>query len=172
MEAGGVHLSANLPLKWQPRDRIGSEELADWMHGNVVVLQALANLESLGKESDTEHRIDHNVARLEAKLDLTLTLVGELLRRQTPLPPATAVVLTGQGIAWQAEPAPPPHATGVVALYLSARLPWPLMLPVEIIGAQDGKTRAKLMHLSEEAQEWLDRTLFRHHRRAVHARGR
>ncbi len=172
MEPSGVHLSANLPLKWQPKERFSAEELADWMHGNIVVLQALANLESLGKESDTEHRIDHNVARLEAKLDLTLTLVGELLRRQTPLPPATAMALTSQGIAWEDPQPPAPHASGVVALYLSPRLPWPLMLPVEIIGTQDGKTRAKLVHLSEEAQEWLDRTLFRHHRRAVHARSR
>lgn len=172
MEPTGVHLSANLPLKWQPKDAFATEELADWMRGNVVVLQALANLESLTKESDTEHRIDHNVARLEAKLDLTLTLVGELLRRQTPLPPATATALSSEIIAWQHPQAIAPHTKGVVALYLSSRLPWPLMLPVEIIGSQDGKARAKLIHLSEEAQEWLDRTLFRHHRREVHARTR
>lgn len=172
MEPTGVHLSANLPLKWQPKDAFTMEELAEWMHGNVVVLQALANLESLGKESDTEHRIDHNVARLEAKLDLTLTLVGELLRRQTPLPPATATALSGEIIAWQHPQAIAPHTKGVVALYLSTRLPWPLMLPVEIIGSQDGQARAKLTHMSEEAQEWLDRTLFRHHRREVHARTR
>jgi hypothetical protein len=172
MEPSGVHLSTNLPLKWQAKESFTAEELADWMHSNTVVLQALANLETVGKDSDTEHRIDHNVARLEAKLDLTLTLVGELLRRQTPLPLATAMVLTGQSIAWQNQQAIAPHAKGVIALYPSPRLPWPLMLPVEIIGTQDGKTRAKLIHMSDEAQEWLDRTLFRHHRRAVHARTR
>jgi len=170
MEPSGVHLSANLPLNWQPRESFTSEELADWMHGNIVVLQALGSLEATTKDSDTEH--DHNVARLEAKLDLTLTLVGELLRRQTPLPAQTATVLTSEGVAWQSRQAIAPHATGVVALYLSSRLPWPLMLPVEIIDSQDGKTRARLTHISEEAQEWLDRTLFRHHRRAVHARTR
>ncbi|MEO1765722.1 PilZ domain-containing protein [Thiobacter aerophilum] len=142
------------------------------MHGNSIVLQALSSLESLPKDGDTEHRIDHNVARLEAKIDLTLTLVGELLRRQTPLPPATAMALTSQGIAWEHPQTLAPHSQGVVSLYVSPRLPWPLKLPVEIIGTQDGKTRAKLIHLSEEAQEWLDRTLFRHHRRAVHARAR
>lgn len=172
MEPAGVHLSANLPLRWQSKDAFPSEELAEWMHGNIAVLQALASLESLSKESDTEHRIDHNVARLEAKLDLTLTLVGELLRRQTPLPPAIPTVLGSETLSWESEQPIAPHARGVVALYLSPRLPWPLMLPVEILGNQDGKTRAKLTHISEEAQEWLDRTLFRHHRRAVHARAR
>jgi hypothetical protein len=172
MEPSGVHLSTNLPLKWQPKESVTAEELADWMHGNIVVLQALASLESIAKESDTEHRIDHNVARLEAKLDLTLTLVGELLRRQTPLPPSTPTMLTSEGIAWQSQQSIAPHTKGVVSLYLSARLPWPLMLPVEIVGSQDGKIRARLTHVSEEAQEWLDRTLFRHHRRAVHARTR
>ena len=172
MEPSGVHLSANLPLNWQPRESFTAEELADWMRGNIVVLQALGSLEATTKDSDTEHRIDHHVARLEAKLDLTLTLVGELLRRQTPLPPATATVVTSDSITWQSQQAIAPHVTGVVALYLSSRLPWPLMLPVEIIGSQDGKARAKLIHMSEEAQEWLDRTLFRHHRRAVHAKAR
>lgn len=172
MESTGVQLSTNLPLKWQPKQTFSGEEIADWMHGNTVVLQALANLESIAKDSDTEHRIDHNVARLEAKLDLTLTLVGELLRRQTPLPPATAIVLTGQGVTWESQQAIAAHSKGVVWLYLSPRLPWPLMLPAEIIASQDGKVRAKLTHMSEEAQEWLDRTLFRHHRRAVHARTR
>lgn len=170
-QPSGVHISANLPLQWQSRDTFSAEELADWMHGNVVVLQALDRLESVGKEGDPEHRVDHHVARLEAKLDLTLTLVGELLRRQTPLPPSVAVVLGSETLAWQAH-GDAPHGTGVVALYLSPRLPWPLTLPVEIIGAHAGTVRAKLTHLSEEAQDWLDRTLFRHHRREVHARTR
>lgn len=172
MEPSGVHLSTNLPLKWQARESFTGEELAEWMHNNIIVLQALASLESVAKDSDTEHRIDHNVARLEAKIDLTLTLVGELLRRQIPLPTAIPMALSSESVAWQSQVDIPAHAKGLVSLYLSPRLPWPLMLPVEIIGTQDGKVRAKLTHMSEEAQEWLDRTLFRHHRRAVHARGR
>lgn len=172
MQTSGVQLSTNLPLKWQAKESFSSEELADWMHGNIVVLQALASLESVTKDSDTEHRIDHNVARIEAKIDLTLTLVGELLRRQTPLPAAVPMALSSEAIAWQSVQTIAPHTKGVVWLYISPRLPWPLMLPVEIIGSQDGKVRAKLIHMSEEAQEWLDRTLFRHHRRAVHARAK
>jgi hypothetical protein len=171
-EPASVHLTANLPLKWQARDSFPPEEVADWMHGNVVVLQALANLESAAKEGDAEHHVDHHVARLEAKIDLTLTLVGELLRHQVPLPPAVPVALTSEGIAWQTAESIPAHAKGLVSVYLSRRLPWPLMLPVEVVASQNGQVRARLMHMSEEAQEWLDRTLFRHHRRAVHARTR
>jgi hypothetical protein len=172
MQTTGVQLSSNLPLKWHAKESFTGEELAEWMHGNIVVLQALASLESIVKDSDTESRIDHNVARLEAKIDLTLKLVGELLRRQTPLPAAVPMALSSEAIAWQSTQNIFPYTKGVVWLYLSPRLPWPLMLPVEVIGTQDGKVRAKLAHVSEEAQEWLDRTLFRHHRRAVHARSK
>ncbi|MEO1765719.1 PilZ domain-containing protein [Thiobacter aerophilum] len=171
MASAGITLDLTLPLAFTPRERFDGQELADWMRGNVAMLQALASLES-SRERDGESGGNPLLARLEAKIDLTLTLVGELLRRQTPLPPATAMALTSQTIAWEHPQTLAPHSQGVVSLYVSPRLPWPLKLPVEIIGTQDGKTRAKLIHLSEEAQEWLDRTLFRHHRRAVHARAK
>ena len=44
------------------------------------------------------------------------------------------------------------------------------MLPVQIIACANGQARAKLLHLTEEAQDWLDRTLFRYHRRMLQAR--
>lgn len=172
MSETGIVLNTQAALGWRELQAFDPHQLAEWMHGNLLVLQALASLEAIGKESETEHRIDHNIARLEAKLDLTLAMVGELLRRQMPLPAAVPIALASETIAWQSAQAIAAHTKGAVSLYLSARLPWPLMLPVEIIWSQDGKVRAKLMHMSEEAQEWLDRTLFRHHRRAVHARAR
>ncbi len=170
MQPNGVNLSGEFPLAWQARESFAGAELADWMRGNVVLLQAMATFDTLANYGEREHRTDHHLAHVEAKLDLALTLIGELLRRQTQLPPALPVVLTATSLAWRSPQTPAPHAKGVVTLYLSPHLPWPLMLPVEVSASHDGETRARIVHLSEEAQDWLDRTLFRHHRRAVHAR--
>lgn len=172
MQPTGVHLSGDFPLAWQAREIFAAAELAEWMHGNVVLLQAMATFDTLAKDGESEHRAEHHLAHVEAKLDLALTLIGELLRRQMQLPPAVPVMLTAGSVSWRASPPPTPHARGVVALYLSPRLPWPLMLPAEVGESRDGETHARIVHLSEEAQDWLDRTLFRHHRRALHARAR
>lgn len=172
LEAGveaGVTLELTLPLAFTPQASFSPQQLAEWMRGNVSLLQALASLES-SRERDGDSAGDPALARLEAKVDLALQLISELLRREARLPDPTAVSLSSSGLCWHGSA--PLHATGVVALYLAPRLPWPLMLPVQITGVAGERVHARLLHLDEDSQTWLDRTLFRHHRRSVQARGR
>lgn len=164
----GVTLELSLPLAFTPQASFSPQQLAEWMRDNVTLLQALASLES-ARERDGDGG-DPALARLEAKVDLALQLIAELLRREARLPDPTAVSLSSSGLSWHGSA--PLHSTGVVALYLSPRLPWPLMLPVQITGVAGERVQARLLHLDEDSQTWLDRTLFRHHRRSVQARGR
>lgn len=172
MSETGISLHATLPLSWQEAHAFPQALLAEWMHGNVVCLQALAALESHDKEFDASASGEHAAGRLEAKVDLLLQLVGELMRKQQPALPNTEVVLGAHEIIWEASAPIAPGSEGVITLYLSPRLHWPLTLPVRVAGVQNNKVHAKLIHLSEEAQAWLERTLFRYHRRALHARPR
>jgi hypothetical protein len=96
--------------------------------------------------------------------------MGKLLLAQQPLPPATEFILGPEVVAWKCATTLKPGSLGVLSLYLAPNVPTPLMLPVEVISCADGETRAKLLHLTEDAQDWLDRTLFRYHRRALQAR--
>jgi len=167
----GIEYRAHLPLSWQD-GQPSSQHIAEWMRENTTALHAVAALESPPHERDLEHTagVDFTAARLEAKMDLVLQWVGKLLLAQHPLPPATDIILGSQNISWACPINLKAEQFGVITLYLAPNLPMPLKLPVQIITCSSGQARAKLLHLSPDAQDALDRTLFRHHRRALQAR--
>ena len=172
MSESGISLHARLPLAWAATHAFPQPLLAEWMHGNLVCLQALAALESHEKEIDASATGEHAAGRVEAKVDLLLQLVGELMRKQQPSLPSVEVMLAAHEVIWDAAAPIAAGSEGVLTLFLSPRLHWPLTLPVHITGAQGTKVHAKLFHLSEDVQEWLKHTLFRYHRRALHSRPR
>ena len=172
MSESGISLHAPLPLAWQPASAFPQALLAEWMHGNLVCLQALAALESHDKEFDAAATGEHAAGRLEAKVDLLLQLVGELMRKQQPNLPSVEVILGAQEIVWDTSTPIAVGSQGAITLFLSPRLHWPLILPVHVSQVQETKIHAKLIHISEDVQEWLERTLFRYHRRALQARAR
>ena len=142
------------------------------MHADAALLRALAVLDGNLPETERDLSTPTNKAldRLEAKIDLTLALVIQLLGRQTDLPPLRHAVLRAATLDWTADEAPA-AGLGVVSLYLSPKLPLPLMLPARIAEIAESpagfRVHAGFAHLDEEVQEWLERTVFRHHRRAV-----
>ena len=170
MSESGITLHAHLPLDWQATQSFPPLLLAEWMHSNLICLHALAALESHDKDIDTSATGEHVAGRLEAKVDLLLHLVGELIRKQQPSPPSVDVALGADEIIWDSTTPIATGSEGTITLFLSPRLHWPLTLPVHVISVQGTKVHAKPVHLSEEVQEWLERTLFRYHRRALQAR--
>lgn len=167
----GIEYHAQLPLSWQDGPAT-PQQAADWMHENAIALHAITALEAPAHERDLDHStgVDFTAARLEAKMDLLLQWVGKLLLAQHPLPATSTVVLASQSIAWNCPTALTAGHFGVITLYLAPHLPMPLMLPVQILDYSAGQARAQLLHLNEEAQDGLDRALFRYHRRALQAR--
>jgi hypothetical protein len=167
----GLEYRALLPLAWQ-EGQASPQQIAEWMRENVTALNAIAALEGPTHERELERtaNIDHTAARLEAKMDLLLQWVGNLLLAQHPLPPVAEVVLGSKSIGWKCPIALKPGEFGVLSLYLAPRLPMPLMFPVQIQTCSGGQAHGQLLHLSEEAQDGLDRTLFRYHRRALQVR--
>lgn len=167
----GIEYHAHLPLAWRD-GQPSSQQITEWMHENTMALHAIAALEGPTHEREIEHTtgVDQTAVRLEAKMDLVLQWVGKLLLAQHPLPPTSDVILGSQHITWNCPIALKAEQFGVISLYLAPSLPMPLILPVQVIAYSSVQAHAKLLHLSPDAQEALDRTLFRHHRRALHAR--
>ena len=167
----GLEYRALLPLAWQD-GQPSPQQISDWMRENVTALHAIAALEgpTHERELDRTAGVDYTAARLEAKMDLLMQWVGKLLLAQHPLPPATEVLLGAKSISWKCPIALKPGQFGVLSIYLAPRLPMPLIFPVQIQTCAAGQAQAQLLHMSEEAQDSLDRTLFRYHRRALHAR--
>lgn len=172
-EQEGVFLEGKLPLSWLAASGFDEGQLERWMHANAALLRALAVLDSAATETerDAPTPAGKAIERLEAKTDLTLALVIQLLGQHTVLPPVHPVILRAASIDWLTDQPPGDGRTIAVSLYLSPKLPLPLVLPASVEALENSpagtKVRARLSGLDEDVQDWLERTLFRHHRRAV-----
>lgn len=170
----GVYFQAELPLAWHATEALAVEAIQEWMHSNAVLLRALATMEAPAGERDIESTAenDKRLERLEAKLDLTLDLLAKLMARDTPKPPACPATVSATAIEWTSSAAPA-CGTGMITLYIDPRLPQPLRLPAWVAESaltNDGhRTVAEFLHLDEDTGEWLERTVFRRHRRHIQA---
>lgn len=178
-ELSGVSFQAELPLGWAVQATPpAAPQLSGWMHTNTVLLRALAMLEIQPPERDPElaNEQDHRFERLEAKLDLALDLLSGLIAQHTPQPETRSISLSANAIAWVGSDAPSPGQTLLISLFISPRLPQPLRLPARVrastAAAGGMRTVAEFTHLDESTRDWLERTVFRNHRRFIQARHR
>lgn len=170
----GISYHASLPLDWQPSADIAAATLVNWRQANLTLLQALATLEAVAPEkeaTESEQAIQKTIERLEAKLDIALDLLARLLTEHTPIPPEVPVILGIGSIEWQVQDETlAPETLLQLRLYLSPRLPQPLRFLARVVAVTGRQCRAELLNIDEELEEWLTRTLFRYHRRALKAR--
>lgn len=162
-------LEAHLPLRFSP-GALAPELTQAAMQTNAILLSALERMETAPREAELESPLVHELARVEAKVDLALTLLARFLSTHSPLPTARRVFLGLEQLSWEA-PEPEAGGVGVVELWLSPAVPLPLTLPVDVWAWEAGLARARYQHLSEAVAEALTRTLFRHHRRSLKERG-
>lgn len=173
-EPNGVFHAADLPLEWTPLSRIQPAQNEQWQYAGAALLRALAVLETPVTETERELSSSQGKAmeRLEAKLDLALNLMTQLARQQAELPPLHHVVLRATSLEWRGEKVPAVQQLALLSLHISPKLPQPLLLPVTVtaVALQDNgasRVRADFTGLSKEMEEWLERTLFRFHRRGI-----
>lgn len=172
-EPQGVFYSAELPLSWTPLGQFQPAQAEQWQHHGVALLRALSVIETPASELDKEATSAAGKAmeRLEAKLDLTLSLMMQLVRQHTEFPPRCAVTLRASSVEWMGENAPESNQPILLSLHLSPKLPQPLVLPARVSAVEAAaggfRTRADFTRLNEELAEWLERTLFRFHRRSI-----
>ena len=170
-DAPGITYQATLPLHWEeatPTDAV----LAQARHGNLVLLQALATLESAAdKDYDADPAVAKAVERLEAKLDIVLSLLSKLVAQQLEIPTSVPVTLGVRSIQWQAAAILPTVGAIIkLSLHLSLKLPEPLRIFARVTAVQGEHYSAEFLDTDEELEEWITRTLFRYHRRALQAR--
>jgi hypothetical protein len=177
-QAAGISLEAVLPLAWTAEPQASNATRDLRRHGNLALLRGLAVIESATgeREHDLPEGVQKSLEHLESKLDLALLLLAELIHSRTALPPECRVTLYSDRIEWDAGdmPAPAVGEAILVSVYPSLRLPQPLQLPAVVTGVVSGpgSTRvfARIEALDAELGEWLTRTIFRYHRRALQAR--
>lgn len=167
----GVHFQAELPVAWEPLPGPPSE--VGEVSGNLANEELLGNLLILDEaiaepEEDTQQE---HWRRVEAKLDLMLSLLGEMLAGQRGLPAARPVRLGGDVLCIDGITDQPLPAAGEwlrVQLYLMPGIPRPLMVAAEVLPTEaPDRLLLRLTGLPETTQNLLERFVFRQHRRAI-----
>jgi hypothetical protein len=170
----GLAIEDILPITWQSADFSRSAGLEHANEDTARALQAIAVYEETPR-SPTEdvHKSSSDGARLEAKVDLLLSLIANIVSDRLGLPEPRPVILRGRSLEWQpaADFAAAKGATGFLSVWANAHIPLPLRLPCRIDGSiqRNGFVwwRARFEFLSPNVRDGLDQVIFRHHRRQV-----
>lgn len=173
-EPQGVFYAAELPLSWTAISHLQPVQAEQWQHNAVTLLRALAVIETPVAEADrdTSSVTGKCMERLEAKLDLALNMMMQLTRQLAELPTPHPVILRASTVEWTGGSVPESGQLILISLHLSPKLPQALLLPATVATVEcsaNGSTTvmAKFSHLNQEAEDWLERTLFRFHRRSI-----
>lgn len=175
------HLPESVTLDlWAP---LTSQALPDhwpalldgWMRGNQILLSGLDAIETGASEHELDSASASQIERVEAKLNLTLHLIGSLLAQQQPMATPRAVRFSAHGAEWLAHEQYARGTQLLLSIGLSEQVPQPLILPAEVVHIEASAAGGWLItvlfqHLSEAVANGLGRSVFRRHRRAIQAR--
>lgn len=171
--SGGLTFTDNITIDWELVDYPPDDaRLAMVNESNEAFLRAVSAIGAFsGEASEDDVAISQEIARLDLKMNLLLDLVSQLIYKQLELPEKTRVTVSSSYIEWQGSQLPSPGVTVFVQAYIQHGTPKPLCFYGEVVSHQEdydaGCARVCYLGLSGSAQSWLDKLIFRHHRREV-----
>lgn len=137
-------------------------------------LRQLAQIDEAPQETGEENPgIARELERLENMVGLLIHLVGKVLAQQLQVPDPVPVALSPEGLEWGGGELPQAGRAVLVQLFLHADIPQPLELAGETMpGTEVNRVAVNFYGVSEHTREWLEKTVFRFHRRNIaHQRG-
>jgi len=173
-DAGGLAYSDNIAVGWRRVTHdLDQTHLANVNASNEEFLRAVSVVGDAGGNRELPESagvVAQEVARLDLKLNLVLDLVATLIYSQLDIPTTTAVRLSADEVTWQGD-VPPPGERVYLELYIQRGLPKPLCCYGEVISGDEdyaaGTARVRFIGLAGSARSWLEKLIFRHHRREV-----
>lgn len=172
-EPGGLSFTDNISVSWSgvesPPD---AAQLTKVNESNETFLRAVSALGSLSSDaSEEEAAVSQEIARLDLKVNMLLDLVSQLIYAQLDIPPRTQVTISSDALQWCTSEPPATGACVFMEVYIQHGTPKPLCFYGEIISSAEehasGIARTNYFGLSSAAKGWLDKLIFRHHRREV-----
>lgn len=138
---------------------------------DLMLLRALAMMEEgADPERDDADPRGADLARVEAKLDLVLALLGAVVASRAPALPLVPLRWSRLGARLRL-PAQPASPAGVLQVHLDPRLPQALELPARLVGTEalgaECLAWLRFDGLEPALEAALERHVFRRHRRAV-----
>jgi hypothetical protein len=174
--AAGSELSweDRLPLAWRPIPAASGNEIAHLYDAALTRLHAILSVGEALAADPTEEAAPRaqEWLRLEARLNLLLAMVGELLAAQRPAPAPRTVRLGGAWIEWEDPQPPAPGDALAIDLYLNPALPDAVTLPAVVrsvggAGTGSAAVRATFPDLPPSVRNAIEKLIFRWHRRRV-----
>jgi len=162
-----------LPLAWNiPDSKPDSAELLAIHNSNEEILKVISSLDEANLESDDPQDVHaQQLMRLDAKVNFLMDMVGQLLLNNLTVPAPIKMSLSADGVQWTDTHAPDINAYLHVQLYLKMKYPKPVILPVlvrSVDKVEEGyRVITEFESLSAGAEEWIEKLIFRHHRRAI-----
>ncbi len=171
----GVSFKGNMRVQWEERsaDMLPNQLEADAK--NERLLKAMLFSQDLHHEQieAPDERTTADLIRVEAKLDLLLDMVSQLLRSDQADTPETQVIIWLSGASWitTAKALPSPGERLWLSLYIDSRLAQPLRLPVRVTDVRRNGGQAEITvafdSLVEPVEDLLGKLVFRQHRRMI-----
>ncbi len=171
--SGGLSFTENISISWKPIDyQPDDSHLASVNDSNEAFLRTVSAISEFSKDvSDDSPVISQEIARLDLKLILLLDLVGQLIYQQLDIPEISQVTISSNEITWLGEDVPVVGSTVFVQVYIQRGTPKPLSFYGEVVSSSEdigeGRIRVSYIGLCGSAKAWLDKLIFRHHRREV-----
>ncbi|HHH36396.1 MAG TPA: hypothetical protein ENK48_06145 [Gammaproteobacteria bacterium] len=171
----GLVYEDEVPLRFSELEaEIGQARLLSIQERNEEVLRAIAALDEHHGEGGEEDALHHGqeLARIESKLDLLLDMVSQMLTAQLAVPPSLPVRLSALGVQWrQSGPLPAAGRRLLLELYLHRKFLRPLILPGRVADVREeeggGEVTVVFEGMTEAVSNWLEKLIFRQHRRSV-----
>lgn len=167
-----LFIQTTLPLEWAPLNE-GEYLPASTELSNQNILKIAMGLDEGAHEAiDESAEINHEVQRLEYKVNVILELVAQLVSRDTELPNAIEIKLSADALEWSCTTTPPVFGqTILVKIYLDSRFPTPLILSGEVVSVVQTKNCHRvvldLTANDELTHELFEKYIFRCHRRQI-----
>jgi len=157
---------ADLPADFSPGAGRACPEHA------LSLLRSLAVIEDMGMIEQGQHEAEERPpfgARMEAKLDLGLLLLGRILEQTRPALPVRPMRWSIHGVRLQ-HPGTATHSPGsegILHIQLCDWLPEPLELPAHVLAADARHLWLQFPAFIPPLGDALERHLFRQHRRQI-----
>jgi len=171
----GLAYTDNVSIAWRKIDHaLDQKHLAMVNASNEEFLRAVSVIGEAGSAKESQESsasgIAQEVARLDLKVNLLLDLVGTLVYHQLDIPETSPVRVSAMGVAWKGN-VPEPGVTIYLELYIQRGLPKPLCCYGEVVSSAEdfaaGTAKVRFTGLTGAAKSWLEKLIFRHHRREV-----
>jgi len=159
----------SLPVMFEVNARITRPGSAEMLLRSVALVEDARNLDDSDERGDNSQQLQ----RLEARLDLTLVLLGRLLQRELPSVTASQLRWSRLGLRLQRDQLGgfAPGTEGVVSLQPAEWLPDTIELPVLVVAeaqtAQGVQLWLRLHTQNDALLAAVERHLFRLHRKQI-----